>query len=168
MKKIIRLTEGDLHRMVRESVKRVLNESNRYETYYRGYNSKYGSQKTHLLWLSDDIGYARGYGNRVEEVIVDDNKLNLACLEDMYNILGGGFDYYIGPVEEQIKTLLDEGYNGYDFYTGEDDSYCVCLFSSDPIVSRRELSREEFEKIEMYDHLSNPQYDADYDELSDY
>ena len=46
-------------------------ENGSLETWYRGYNSKYGSNYTHLLWLTDDIDYARVYGNRIEEITLD-------------------------------------------------------------------------------------------------
>ena len=68
----------DLRNIIHESMKDMLVDNNgRYEVWYRGYNSKYGSKRGELYWLTDDISYARAYGNRVEEVIIDMNKLNL-------------------------------------------------------------------------------------------
>ena len=51
------------------------------ETWYRGYKSKYGSDHDHLLWLTDDISYARAYGNRVEEIQIDSNKIHSLSIE---------------------------------------------------------------------------------------
>ena len=162
MKKLIRLTEGDLHNIIRESVKRILTESDNYETYYRGYNSKYGSRRDNLYWITDDISYAREYGNRVEEITIDMNKLNLASLYEIDDILGYDFECIDGPDEDELEMITSEGYNSYDFYANGNDSYCICLFDSDPIVNVRELSREEFEAIEAYDDDIH-QYDDDYD-----
>ena len=55
----------------------------RFETWYRGYKAKYGSDYDHLLWLTDDIDYARSYGNRVEEVVLDGDKLNSICVSSI-------------------------------------------------------------------------------------
>ena len=78
------------------------------ETWYRGYNSRYGSQRDHLLWLTDDIDYAKVYGNRVEEVIIDGNKTNPIEIDD-------SFDYIDGPGKEQTLSFLKDGYNCYYF-----------------------------------------------------
>ena len=164
MKKLIRLTESDLHRIVKESIKIILGEqSDRFETYYRGYNSKYGSQRDHMLWITDDISYARTYGNRVEEITIDLKKLNLASLYTIDDILGYEFDYIDGLDEEESEMVLSQGYNGYEFEANSNNSDCICLLSSEPIVSRRELSRGEFDAIELYDGFDHKQYDDIYD-----
>ena len=159
------LTESDLHRIVKESVKRFLREehmtSENLETWYRGYNSKYGFQRNHLLWLTDDIGYAREYGNRVEEVIIDSGKLKAASLDDIDEVIGYEFDYYDELTTEEVKELSLKGYNCYGFEAG--NSYCLCLWDNSPIVSRRELSREEFDKIEFIDDCDDyKKYDDEY------
>lgn len=81
MGKII-VSEKNLNKIIAESIKKKLNEisnqQSNLETYYKGYNSKYGSQHDHMLWITDDISYARTYGNRVEEIVLDLNKLKLA------------------------------------------------------------------------------------------
>ena len=157
--KAIKLTESHINNIVREVIKHIINENNEnLETWYRGYNSKYGSQNGMLLWLTDDISYARAYGNRVEAVVIDKNKLNSASLYDVIDEL----DYYEGPNEEEIKWLIEEGYNCYFFEANNDSSYCMCLWDSSPIVSRRELPREDFDQIETYDGFDNPQYDDEY------
>ena len=126
------------------------------ETWYRGYNTKYGSDYDHLLWLTDDINYARAYGNRVEEVVLDGDKLNSICVSDL---LDDGIDYIDGPSKRACKNLTAEGYNCYYFEANDDISYCICLWDKSAIVSRRELSKEEFDKIEGYEGYDNPSYD---------
>ena len=165
MKNRVKLTEGDLHRIIKESVKILLEkQSDKFETYYRGYNSKYGSQKDCLLWITDDISYARVYGNRVEEIVIDLSKLNLASIYKIDDILGYEFDYIDGLDKEECEELLSRGYNGYEFEANSNGSDCICLFSSEPIVSRRELSRQEFDGIELYDDFKDiKQYDDVYD-----
>lgn len=164
MKYRIKLTESALREIVSDTLKKVLNEgSDQFETYYRGYNSKYGSQRDHLLWLTDDIEYARTYGNRVEEVVIDWSKIHQASMYKIDAILGYEFDYLDAFDEEDAQKLLDEGYNAYGFEANHNMSWCICLWDPSPIVSRRELSREEFDAIEMYDDNDYKQYDDDYD-----
>ena len=163
-KKLIRLAESDLHKIIKESVKRILIEqSDKFETYYRGYNSKYGSQRDHMFWITDDISYARRYGNRVEEIIVDENKLKLTSIYGIEEIVGYEFDPYEGLNEEDTKLVLAEGYNGYYFYVDYDIVLVINLFSLSPIISRRELTKEEFDAIELFDDCEYKQYDDDYD-----
>lgn len=164
-KRIIKLTELCLHNIIKETINTLLAEqSERYEIWYRGYNSKYGSQRDNMIWLTDDISYARAYGNRVEEIKIDTNKLHLASIYELDDILGYEMDYYEGLDEEEAQEVLSQGYNGYEFEANRNMSDCLALFSSEPIVSRRELSKEEFDDIEMYDGFDNRQYDDEYDE----
>jgi hypothetical protein len=159
----IRLTESDMVRIVSESVRRIVEDSTGgFETYYRGYNSKYGSQKGHMLWITADISYARAYGNRVEKIIIDKNKLRLVSIYEIDEIIGREFDYYEGLTEDEARLVIESGYNGYGFEANNDSSYCICLFDSSPIVSRRELSQEEFEEIEEYEGFDNNVYGDDY------
>jgi len=160
--------ESAVKSILKEYVNRVkyINENNKtthYEKWYRGYNSKYGSQHDHLLWITDDITYARVYGNRVEEIIIDDDKLNLVSIYEMDDILGVEIDYYEGPNETQAKQLLYNGYQGYGFEANDEQSFCICLWGESPIVSRRELTREEFEDIETYDGYDVKGYDDVYE-----
>ena len=136
------------------------------ETWYRGYNSKYGSQRDHLLWLTDDIDYAKVYGNRVEEIVLDLNKINntsIGEMEDLGNESNEWFDYIEGPSEELIKYALTQGFNSYYFEANSDSSYCMCLWDDTPIVSRRELSEEEYNNIEGYDDLEYHNYNDVYE-----
>ena len=136
----------------------------RFETWYRGYKAKYGSDHDHLLWLTDDIDYARSYGNRVEEVVLDMDKVNPVSLYDLDDY---GYDYIDGPDEEGCRELVADGYNCYFFEANEDCSYCICLWDKSAIVSRRELSREEFDSIEGYEGYDNPGYDVDLNEAAE-
>jgi hypothetical protein len=176
-KKLIRLTEADLLKIVKESVNMILSESNEntLEKWYRGYNSKYGSDKTHLIWLTN-IEEARTYGNRVEEVIIDRSKINSIDIDDLYyNYLVEEFGYKdVDDYEEEgtwypeegvypyeAEYLLRDGYNCYFFLTN--DAECICMWDKSPIVSRRELTREEFEEIETYGSNTIRKYDDNYD-----
>lgn len=143
-------------------------DNKNFEKWYRGYNSKYGSQRNHMIWITDDISYARNYGNRVEEIIIDSKKLNLAELYEVDEIIGTEFfEYYDGLSKEDAKKLLAAGYNGYGFNANSDYSYCICLLNSEPIVSRRELSREEFEAIEKYEAYEGYELIKNYDDIYD-
>ena len=139
-------------------------ENGSLETWYRGYNSKYGSNYTHLLWLTDDINYARVYGNRIEEITLDMSKISPASLYELDDFCD---DYYNGPDEEGSENLMSEGYNCYFFYANNDGSYCMCLWDNTPIVSRRELSKEEYEKIEGYPGYDMKNYDDIYEGVED-
>ena len=137
-----------------------VNDSN-IEIWYRGYNSKYGSDNNHLLWLTDDISYARTYGNRVEEIKIDTSKLKPASIFEMDEICGGYLDYYDGPDEFESEKAKEMGFNCYTFYANNDGSYCMCLWDKSVIVKdgRRELSRGEFETIEKLEGFDNKDYD---------
>ena len=54
----IMVSEFDLHRIIQESLRKVIFEDDdRYEKWYRGYNSMYGSSRNHLLWITDNMSY---------------------------------------------------------------------------------------------------------------
>lgn len=57
MKKTIRLTESDLHRVVNESVKRVLREASYYRDDYDSTGNQMGQTQVDLSELSDDELY---------------------------------------------------------------------------------------------------------------
>ena len=152
-----------------------LDRNNNLEKWYRGYNSRYGSDKTNLIWLTN-IEEARTYGNRVEEVIIDKNKIHNIDIDDLYyDFLVPEFGYEdVDDYEDEgswypeegldvreSDLLLRNGYNCYYFITN--DAECICMWDKSPIVSRRELSREEFENIEIYDEALCKGYDDVYD-----
>lgn len=160
------------------SAKKLLKEqSNNLEKWYRGYNSKYGSDRTALIWLTSKEE-ARMYGNRVEEVVIDKNKVNDIDIDDLYyDFLVPEFGYEDvddyqdegtwypeeGLDERESDLLRRNGYNCYYFITN--DAECICMWDKSPIVSRRELSREEFEAIEKSSCAPEPykEYDDIYD-----
>ena len=176
MKKIITLNESDFRKIITENITKILTENNNnLETWYRGYNSKYGSDKNHLIWLTDKEE-ARTYGNRVEEVVLDKSKLNDIDVDDLYyDFLVTEFGYEDvddyedegtwypedGIDRRESEILLKNGYNCYYFNTH--NANCICMWDKSPIVSRRELTREEFENIEVWEPDLCRGYDDDYD-----
>ena len=120
---------------------------NNIEVWYRGYNSTYGSERTHLIWMTDDISYASEYGDSIEEIRINTNKLNVASFEEIDNIVGYYFDYIYGPTKNDCKYLLDNNINSYCFYANNDDSYCMCLWDTRPIISRRTLDKNEISNL---------------------
>ena len=136
--------EENLNGIVGEEIKkfmeRLIQESigqNCLSTWYRGYNSAYGSRRNHLLWVTDTIEYAEEYGDTVDEVVIDDTRLRLASLQEMDETLGYEYDYYEGPDEEEALRLIENGYDGYAFETS--DAYCMCLWNDEPIVETRTI-----------------------------
>lgn len=145
MTKMVRLTENKLKNIIKESISKIINENkNNLEIWYRGYDSKYDSQFNHLLWMTDDIDYAKDYGDAIEEITIDSNKLNIASMSEIDEIIGYEFDYFDGPAEEDIELLNSEGFDGYCFYANSDNSYCMCLWNNSPIINRRVLSNKEY------------------------
>lgn len=57
MKQTIRLTELDLHRIVNETVKRILKESNDEFTYSDSYDSGKGRHRQIIIYRGKEIGY---------------------------------------------------------------------------------------------------------------
>jgi hypothetical protein len=66
-----------------------------------------------------------------------------------------------GVQPNEAEYLLRDGYNCYFFLTN--DAECICMWDKSPIVSRRELTREEFEEIETYGSNTIRKYDDNYD-----
>lgn len=142
------INENRLNRIISESIDNIL--GNKYEIWYRGYDSKYGSNHTHLLWVTDDVSYAKGYGDRIEEIVIDSSKLHDASIYDIDEIIGYEMDCFDGLNKEEAEEVLSQGYNAYTFHANGGESYCMCLLDSSSIVRRRELSRNEYEEIEGY------------------
>lgn len=166
-----RIINEEINKLKRSIIKE---NENTLEKWYRGYNSRYGSDKTHLIWLTD-IVEARTYGNRVEEITIDKSKLKDINIDDLYyDFLVPEYGYEdVDDYEEEgtwypeegldyreCETLMMRGYNCYYFNTNDAD--CICMWDKSPIVSRRELSREEFENIEIYDDQLAKGYDEEY------
>ena len=88
--------EEYVHRIIKEAINETVSEKNgNLETWYRGYNSKYGSDKTHLIWLTN-LEEARTYGNRVEEIVLDKSKMNAIEPDDLYYdfLVEMGYPYF--------------------------------------------------------------------------
>jgi len=66
-----------------------------------------------------------------------------------------------GLESEEAEKLLRKGYNCYYFNTH--GANCICMWDKTPIVSRRELTKEEFEEIETYDDSLCRKYDDEYE-----
>ncbi len=119
------------------------------ETWYRGYDPKYGvygADTPYMLWLTDDLDYAKVYGGAVMEYQIDMDK----CNGSVYD-LPEDVDYFDGPSEELANELLAEGVNSYEFWANEDSSLCMCLWSTDPIVSQRQLPMDESVEAEKFE-----------------
>ena len=169
------INEEQLDIIIRKAINETVSEKNgNLETWYRGNNAKYGSDRTHLIWLTD-IEEARSYGNRVEEIVIDKSKMHDIDPDDIYyDFLVPEFGYpdvddYYDRVDwfpekgldmSEAEKLLRNGYNCYYFETN--NAECICMWDKTPIVSRRELTREEFEEIEMEYPHSCKGYDEDY------
>ena len=176
MGQFLNLNEAYLNRIIKKAINETISEKNgNYQKWYRGYNSKFGSDRTHLIWLTD-IEEARTYGNRVEEVVIDKTKMHDIDPDDLYyDFLVPEFGYpdvddYLEDVHwypekglesEEAEKLLRKGYNCYYFNTHDAD--CICMWDKTPIVSRRELTKEEFEEIETYDDSLCRKYDDEYE-----
>lgn len=134
--------------------------SNNIETWYRGYNGKYGinGENSNVLWLATDASYAKTYGNRVKEYKLDMSKCNIGSVFDIDDLCRYDFDYYDGPDDELINTALENGIDGYCFEANYDNSECMCLWSNKPIISERDLTREEYDAIDEYDNFDYQPY----------
>ena len=119
--------------------KHKINESegDNITTWYRGYNSKFGNQKTHLLWLSSSLRYAASYGDKVIEYKVDESKCN-GSIDD----LGSETDYYAGPDYNEAQELLAQGINCY-FFDAANDAETLVLWDKSPIVSEKVMDTKE-------------------------
>ena len=116
----------------------------RYEKYYRGFEKKYGSDRDHLLWVAYEPEYAAEYGDTMEEITIDDDKLKCVSLEDLEDYYE--VDILDGPDEVQMRQLLDDGYNCYGFQAGYGDD-CLCIWDRSVIVGRRVLSPQEVKSL---------------------
>ena len=127
---------------------------NNFDTYYRGYNSKYknlGVKKNQGIWLTDNIEYAKIYAKqydefgKIAEIIVDNSKLNPLNESDLYDM---GMDPYYSS-ETTCKIVKDNGYNCWfcDYY--DYNANGLCLIDKTPIVKIRILSNEEYDSVPL-------------------
>lgn len=139
---------GKVNAGVMDAVVGGMCESKNIQKWYRGFDSKFGIKSKYtpyLLWLTDDLEYAKEYGDSVMEFDIDFSK----CNGSVYD-LPEDIDYYDGPDRQTAKELLKQGINSYCFYANQDSSYCMCLWDKSPIVSSNiiKIDNSLFENIE--------------------
>lgn len=125
MKKVIRLTENNLHRIIENSVKRVLKE----EIMYHSEDKAPDSYERRVLWLCDnDEGQATMYGDIYKYDIDDDtNWADQFRVEDLAEDNDMDCDLY-DPDDEIIRLLRENGYDGY-WFENVDGEYLYCLIN---------------------------------------
>lgn len=122
------------------------------ETWYRGYNPKfglYGADTPYMLWLTTDLEYAKEYAKHFNGAVMEFQIDMSRCNGGVYD-LPEEVDYYDGPDQETANELLADGINSYCFWANQDESYCMCLWSTEPIVSQRQLPMNEDVDTEKY------------------
>ena len=101
MKKVIRLTENDIHRIVKNSVKRVLKEM---------------SEPTRKFYMSNGYATSKVFEATYEEAI-------LKCLKEV-NAMSTSWLYELGKGEVG-RTRKINAYKGDAFYSNEDGKVYV-------------------------------------------
>lgn len=152
---VIRLTKSDLHRIVKESVNRILNEQRCIETYYHGGNLKDDLYYNGVLWLTPQDYYAKEYAKdskepTIWEVKIDETKIKAASIFDIEEIVGEGFDPY-DPTKEEIQLVVNEGYNAYYMDFDSYNAKGLCVLSKEIVVSIKQLTQKEYNMIEDWD-----------------
>ena len=148
---------------------------NKFDTYYRGYNSKYknlGVRKNQGIWLTDNIEYAKIYAvqygefGKIAEIIVDTSKLNPLSESDFYDM---EMDPYYSD-ETTCKIVKNNGYNCWfcDYYNHNANG--LCLINKKPIVKIRILTTEEYDSIPLNENVESDTYKlgAENSEISPY
>lgn len=136
------------------SVNRLMEavETSNVNIYYHGGNLKDDLWYNGVLWLTPQDYYAKSYAEHagnptIWEVKIDESKINAASLNDMGN---DAFDPYY-PDKKSIQLAINEGYNAYYMDYDSDDAEGLCLLSTEPVVSVRQLSEEEYNMIEDWE-----------------
>ena len=123
MKKILRLTEGDLHRIIKNSVKRIIRESDEYyDTSSDGFYSdedNYGNQGEEGMVKSYDIGYydvsnaeedAEKEGMPLDEYLIQwFNEIKQEC-PFTWQRLGGGYGYNGDTIARDGNVVIKDIY----------------------------------------------------------
>lgn len=125
MKKVIRLTENNLHRIIENSIKRVLKE----KIMYHSEDKAPDSYERKVLWLCDnDEGQAAMYGDIYKYDVDDDtNWASQFTVEDLAEDNDMDCDLY-DPDDEIIRLLRENGYDGY-WFENVDGEYLYCLIN---------------------------------------
>jgi len=93
--------------------------------YFRGYDSQYGVFNSHnklsYTWITSDSEYALEYA--VDKVAIID--IGSACLGSILD-LEESADIY-EPTEEDMDSLYQKGYDGYEFDANRGNSPCICI-----------------------------------------
>lgn len=120
MKKIIRLTETDLHRIVNETVKRILKESNDEFTYSDSDDLGNGRHRQTIIYRGKEIGY-----------LVTIEKNLLAPLEEIY--LLPYIDYGMQPGGEALRGGA-KGWIDFKRFTNYDEAFVYVSQNFEEIV----------------------------------
>lgn len=98
--------------------------------FYRGYDSKFGfDSQNSFIWISDDVDYARQYGNAIKKFEIDFEKLNFADLDTLDEACAElDYDYIdviYNPTEEFASYVKSRDFNAFTVNLG--DYTCCCL-----------------------------------------
>ena len=123
MRQIIRLTESDIHRIIKESVYRVLRESNK--SFYLGDNPNLMDRDTYFHSANADKGFGMKRDNSKEFRHND-------ILNDLYN----GEDYYQDENDGlRYEPFNDANLNIYD-YQGQPSIFAQSSDSEESKIGR--------------------------------
>ena len=153
MKKKIKINKIQLYDIIKESVKKILNEANTNTiTYYHGGDLNDKLFYNNELWLCEEHWYAYIYSKNTKnpviwEIVIDNSNLNLADLYD----LDDSFNPYDGIDDDTMEFLNDEGYDGYYFDLRYNGYYndCIVLKDNKKVKSIRQLSKDEYESAKI-------------------
>lgn len=120
-----------------------------FETWYRGYNSKFpnmGVPKGQGIWITDEIDYAKLYADEFEEygkiakVVIDIRKINYMSEGDMLDL---ELDPYYSD-EDTCRIVKENGYNSWICWYYNADAYGLCLTDTTPIVNIEDVDESEY------------------------
>jgi hypothetical protein len=123
MKRRIRLTESDLHRVIKESVKRILSEAG--HLYYKDEDGNVHTN-SNVKWHDVEGTTFISHGEWSDpEVLYDDEELNYWSLEDY------AWEYYKNECEEMGKEPSEEEFENLpsQWFKEKLDDYMYDMFS---------------------------------------
>jgi hypothetical protein len=136
MKKIIRLTENDLHRIVKESVKKIISETNLSNRQIKNITGIYDDDELNAACMSEE---AEDIGSNIAKDIC--NKYGFHSIYDKNAVLDFGF----------LKDLLEQKYGMK--YLGFDENDESHLFGNDNFIVEI-WSKEDYPRLAQF-HLQN-------------